>query len=93
MLLSLVQVFEKKSVFYINFHNDSATLTAKLQKNWLHIILVKFPELIFFLIALLAIFFIKFLNEKAIQNLSGTMFLANMCQKRKYRKYWEKILA
>ena len=48
LVLSLIQVFGKKSVFYINLHNDSATFAAMLRKNLLHIILVKFSELILF---------------------------------------------
>ena len=48
LFLSSIQVFGEKSVFYINFRNDSTTLAAKLRKNWLRIIHVKFPELTLF---------------------------------------------
>ena len=84
LLLFLIQVFGKKIIFYINLQNDGVKLTAKLRKNWLHIIIVKFPELIIFLIAFYdcsPFVFVNFFNKKAIQNLSRTMLLANMCQK------------
>ena len=73
-----IKVFGKKSVFYINLYNDSATLTAKLQKDWLHIILVKFPELIFFLIAFcdcLPFLFINFFNKKQFKTFLEPCFL------------------
>ena len=85
LFLCLIQVFGEKSVFYINFRNDSTTLAAKLRKNWLRIIHVKFPELTLFFDCVCDcsefVFINFFQKKKKNQNPSGSMLFANMFQK------------